>query len=125
MTEILYKDLSYKLTGFAYEIDNKIGYGHSESTYGDAFEELLKQENIVYKREVYFPITIDEKVIKKAYFDFLVDNNIVIELKIADHKYKDACTQLFRYLKASNLKLGIIFRFTKDGVKTKRIPNYF
>jgi len=32
---------------------------------------------------------------------------------------------LLDYLKGSNLKLGIIIRFTNDGVKVKRIPNIY
>lgn len=125
MTEILYKELSYKLNGYAYEIDNEIGYGQSEKTYADAFEELLIKDNFAYQREVYFPIMINDKVIKKEFFDFLVDDKIIVEFKISDHYYKQACTQIFKYLKSSSKKLGLIFRFTKDGVRTKRIPNYY
>ena len=125
MTELLYKDLSYKVTGLIFEIDNLIGYGQNEQTYGDAFEELLKTNRLKYEREIYFPIKIGEKVIKKEFFDFLIDDKIVIELKISDRNYKKACTQLFQYLKSSGKKLGLIFRFTSEGVRVKRIPNYY
>ncbi len=125
MTEILYKDLSYKLTGLIYEIDNTIGYGHTEKTYGDALEQLFKRENIEYEREVYYPVSIDDKVIKKEFFDFLIEDKIIVELKISDKHYKTVCNQIFRYLKSSDKKLGLVFRFTSGGVRTKRIPNYY
>ena len=125
MTELLYKDLSYKITGLIFNIDNIIGYGQSEKTYGDAFQNLLEKEKIKFEREVYFPIVIEGKVIKKEFFDFLIEDKMIVELKISDQNYKKACTQIFQYLKSSGKKLGLIFRFTKDGVRVKRIPNYY
>ncbi|MCX6810751.1 MAG: GxxExxY protein [Candidatus Berkelbacteria bacterium] len=125
MTELLYKELSFKLTGLVYEIDNLIGYGQSEKIYCDCFEKLLQREKINYEREIYFPLRIDNKVIKKYYFDFLIDDSIIIEFKISDRNYKNVCTQIFQYLKSSGKKLGIVFRFMSDGVRVKRIPNYY
>ncbi|MEI8143068.1 MAG: GxxExxY protein [Candidatus Berkelbacteria bacterium] len=125
MDDLLYKELSYTLCGLAFDIDNKLGSGHSEKNYADALEILLKKNNISYAREVYSPMKIEGVVIKKKFFDFLIDNKIVLELKVSTTKYRDACRQLYQYLKSSNLKLGLIIRFTKDGVKIKRIPNIY
>ena len=36
MSELIYKDLSFKIVGLAYKIDNLIGYGHPEKVYSDA-----------------------------------------------------------------------------------------
>lgn len=123
MDKLIYKDLSYKLCGLAFKIDNEIGYGQEEKVYADALEKLLQKESIVYEREIYCPVTVDGKVIKKRYLDFLVDSKIIVELKVSDYNYRDACTQLFRYLKNNKINLGLIFRFTRNGVKVKRIPN--
>lgn len=125
MTELLYKELSYKLTGLMFEINNQIGYGQSEKLYGDCLEKLLEREKISFQREIYNPIKIEDQVVKRTYFDFLVDDKIIVELKISDRNYKTACTQIFQYLKSSGKKLGLIFRITRDGVRVKRIPNYY
>jgi len=125
MTDLLYKQLSYKISGLIFEVDNTVGYGQTEKVYGDAFEVLLKREDISYLREIYFPIMIEGEVIKKEFFDFLVEDKIIVELKISDINYKKACTQIFQYLKSSGKKLGLIYRFTSTGVRTKRIPNYY
>ena len=63
------------------------------------------------------------KKYRQKYFDFLVDNKIVVEMKAGDKNYRDACYQLFDYLKFANLKLGLIIRFTNNGARIKRIPN--
>jgi len=125
MTDLLYKDLSYKLGGLIFEVDNVIGYGQSEKLYADAFEKLLIREGIKYERELYFPIKIAGELVKKTYFDFLIEDKIVVELKISDREYRNVYGQIFRYLKSSNRKLGLVYRLTKNGVKTKRIPNYY
>lgn len=121
--QLIYKDLSYKICGLAFKIDNAIGYGHPEKTYGDAFEEMLTKESLEYQREVYFPLKINNKLIAKKFFDFLVEDKVLVELKVSDYKYRDVCRQVFDYLKSANLLLGLIVRFTRDGVKIKRIPN--
>ena len=123
MKELIYKELSYKLIGFAYQIDNEIGFGQSEKVYSGAFEKLLEKEKIVFKRELYAPINISGELVAKRYFDFLIDGKIVVEIKVGDYSYKKVCTQLFQYLKQENYKLGLIIRFNKNGVTSKRIPN--
>ncbi|MEI8143464.1 MAG: GxxExxY protein [Candidatus Berkelbacteria bacterium] len=119
----VYTDLTYKINGFCYEIFNQIGQGQTEKVYSKALAELLTANNIKFSRELYFPIKINDKLIAKRYFDFLVDDKVVIELKTGFRNYKTAYTQLLGYLKYSKLKLGLIVRFSPDGVKIKRIAN--
>ena len=123
MAEIIYKDLSYKIIGIAFRVNSLLGSGLEEKVYQSAFEEYLKEEKIAYERELYYPIKINEKIISKKYFDFIVEDKIVVEIKTGVRDYRDACSQIFHYLKMSKLKLGLLIRFTKDGVKIKRIPN--
>ena len=125
MGDLLYKDLCYRLAGIAFTIDNELGFGFEEKVYANAFEELLKKEGISYQREVYYPIVFNGKKIAKKYFDFTIDNKMVLELKTGENYYKNVCPQVFQYLKTSGLKLGLVIRFTKGGVKIKRIPNIY
>lgn len=123
MTEIIYKDLSYKIIGIAFRINGLLGSGLEEKVYQNAFEEYLKESKIAYEREMYHTIKINEKTISKKYFDFLIENKVIVEIKTGVRDYRDACSQIFHYLKMSKLKLGLLIRFTRDGVKVKRIPN--
>jgi GxxExxY protein len=123
MADLIYKDLSYKLAGLAFEIYSTLGGELKEKVYGNAFEELLKRENISFSRELYYPVKINKKVIGKNFFDFMVDDKVVVELKKGSLNYIQACNQLSDYLKSSNYKLGLIIRFTKDGARVKRIVN--
>lgn len=121
--KLLYKDLSYEITGLAFKIDNQIGYGQTEKIYCNALEKLFINENIPYIREFYAPIKIDDEVIAKRYFDFLIDDKIILEVKVGYLNYRQVCSQVYQYLKASKHKLGLVVRFNKNGVFIKRIPN--
>jgi len=58
MTKFVYPDLSYKIVGVLYEVYNQLGYGHRERVYQNAIAEELKLRQIVYKKELYFPIYV-------------------------------------------------------------------
>ena len=125
MAELLYKDLCYQLVGFAYKINDALGSGLREKSYADAFEKLLAQNNIEFKREFYYPVKVDNIIIGRNFFDFLIRDELIVELKSGSEKYKEVCNQVFQYLRSSGLKLGLVIRFTRDGVKVKRIPNLY
>jgi len=122
MADLIYKELSFLLNGIAFKIDNELGFGQTEKVYGDAFEICLRKSNLSYEREKYYPIKIEDKIIAKRFIDFLVEDKVVVELKQGEDNYKKVCSQLFSYLKLNNLKLGLVIRFTKNGVRVKRIP---
>ena len=123
MFELIYKDLSYQINGIAFKIDNLLGFGQSEKTYFNMLKKLLEKNNIAFEREKYLPIRVDREIVAKKYFDFIIDNKIIVKAKIGTKDYCTVYSQIFHYLKMSKLKLGLIIRFTKDGVKVKRIPN--
>ena len=125
MGELLYKELCYKVVGYAYSVYNELGSGLKEKVYGNAFEELLKENSINYSRELYSPIVFKDKIVAKNFLDFLIDDSLVVELKVGSNDFKGVCNQVFNYLRAKDLKLGLIIRFTREGVRVKRIPNLY
>ncbi|PIS07452.1 GxxExxY protein [Candidatus Berkelbacteria bacterium CG10_big_fil_rev_8_21_14_0_10_43_13] len=123
MTDIVYRELSYKLNGIAFTIFKELGPGLREKIYADAFEIALKDAGISYKREIRYPVFFKGKKITYQSLDLLVDDKIVIELKSGEREYFEAFDQLLNYLKLSKLKLGLIIRFTKKGAVIRRIVN--
>lgn len=123
MSELIYKELSYKIVGAIYETYNNLGYGHRERTYQKALSEEFKNQKIAFKKELYFPIFFKEKLISKYYFDFLVEDKIILELKVSNNLYQNDINQILAYLKTKNYRLGILAIFTGNGVKFKRMVN--
>jgi GxxExxY protein len=123
MGKVIYPELSYKLVGLMYEVYNELGYGYQEKYYQRAIEKYFQESKIKYNKELYCPIKIKEKNIGSYRLDFLIDDKIVLELKVANQVYIKHIKQVLGYLKQNNLKLGILSVFTKDGVKIQRILN--
>lgn len=114
-------ELTSKLIGFAIKIFKEIGYKYPEKVYQKAFENELIKSKIKFKRESYCKITIDDKIIGSFKLDFLVDDKVVVELKVRDRIFNSDIAQVLTYLKTNKVKIGLILLFSSNGVKIKRL----
>jgi GxxExxY protein len=64
-----------------------------------------------------------EKELGIYILDFLYEDKIVIELKQGENFSRQDFKQIYAYLRATNLKLGLLIHFTRTGIKFKRIVN--
>ncbi len=123
--KVFHKELSFIIVGILFEVYNELGYGYQEKYYERAIEKCFIDKKIKYKRQAPYKVLFKQKEIGKYYFDFLVDNKIIVELKKGDHFSKSNINQVKGYLKAANLKLAILANYTSKGVKILRVlsPN--
>lgn len=121
--KLIYRELSYKILGALFSSWNGLGFGHKEYFYQKAVAVNLRSAKLKFQEQL--PVKIKHKGanIGIYYFDFLIEDKIVLEIKVRNYFSKKDIDQLYSYLKAKNLKLGIIAHFTKTGVKFKRIVN--
>lgn len=122
-SDLVYPELSYDIIGCAYEVFNELGFGHPEKFYQRAFAVQLKTKNILFKEQVYHPLKFKEEIIGKLFFDFLVDEKIIIELKKDNRFSKQHIDQVTEYLRASGVKLALLINFSPNGVIFKRLVN--
>ena len=124
--KIIYKDLSYTIVGVMYDIYNELGYGYKEKFYERAIGRYFTINDIKFKCQVPYLIAIKGKIIGRCYLDFLVEEKIIVEIKIGDYFSKRNINQVKEYLKVTGLKLALIVNYTHYGVKVLRIlnPNY-
>ena len=80
---------------------NKIGRYAKEKTYGDALAFAFKERGIVFQRE-YLVTSTNERI------DFLVNDEIIIEIKAKTVILKTDYYQTQRYLHALNKKLALL-----------------
>jgi len=121
--DLIYPEMSYEIVGILYDVYNQLGFGHKEKFYQNAIALALKGKNFIFKEQLYVPLLFNEKVVGRYFLDFLIDHKVVLEIKKDSIFYKKHIDQVFGYLKANNLKLGILANFTKSGVRYKRIVN--
>ena len=123
MGELIYQDECYEIMGILFGVYKKLGYGLREKDYQKAIAEDFKLNDYQFEEQVLAFLKVNNKNIRRYYLDFLIDKKIVLEIKAKDKFYPDNIAQVYSYLKAKELKLGIIANFTRKGVVFKRIVN--
>jgi GxxExxY protein len=120
--DLLFKEECYKIIGLGMKVHTKLGKGFKEIVYKDALEVEFRNNHIFYERERPFRIPY-EGIILPHWFvaDFVVFETIIIEVKAARQLHSDNFGQTLNYLKASQIKLGILINFGEDKLNFKRI----
>ena len=124
MTEILFKEESYKIIGLCMKIHKELGHGFLESVYSEALEIEFQKNNIPFKKEKKLPVYYNDEPLKK-YFraDFICYDSIVLELKATKYSVEADIRQTLNNIKATNFKLGILINFGSPSLTYKRVVN--
>jgi GxxExxY protein len=115
---------SYQIIGICMEIHNILGNGMLEIVYKDAIEYEFTKNNIPYEREKKYEVNYKGTILPHFFYaDFVVFDNIILEIKaqrgIIDEHYK----MVLNYLSISKCKLGLIINFGDNSLITKRLIN--
>ncbi|MBS1552981.1 MAG: GxxExxY protein [Bacteroidetes bacterium] len=122
MSELIFKDESYRIIGCCMEVYNNLGKGFLEIVYKDAIEYEFLKSNISYKREKEFEILYKNIILKhKFYADFIIFDKIVLEVKSSKNIIDEYVKQTLNYLSVTQYKLGLIVNFGENSFKIKRI----
>ena len=123
MSDLLYPKESYAIIGAAIEVHKQLGCGFTEYVYQEAFAEELKLREIPFEREKVFTVIYKGKELSKEFrADFVCCNRIIVELKAVSDFTEEHYAQVYNYLKASGLQLGLLINFSKTSLEYKRIP---
>jgi GxxExxY protein len=122
MHDLYLKEEAYTIIGLCMEVHKILGKGHSEKVYGDALEYEFRKNKIPYSRETQFNIEYKDIILPTYYFsDFLVYNEIILEIKAIQELSSSEIKQTLNYLAASQNRLGLLVNFGEDSLKYKRI----
>ncbi|MCX6740466.1 MAG: GxxExxY protein [Candidatus Parcubacteria bacterium] len=121
--DLLHKELSYKVVGVLFNVYNELGYGYQEKYYQKAIERSLDLQGIKYQKQVPFKLIFKGKAIGRYYLDFLIEDKIVLELKVGKRFAKADFDQVKGYLQATKKDLAILVNFTPKGVNYLRVVN--
>lgn len=68
------KELSYKIRGLLFKVQNDLGTKFQEKHYCRALASLLKQNKIKFKQEVPIKIFYQDELLGNFRLDFLIEN---------------------------------------------------
>jgi len=117
---IIDEELTHSVIGAFFEVYNTLGFGFLETIYVMALERELMARGHHVARE--FAVRINYKGHELGYqrLDLVVDDRLIVETKSTDKLHPQALRQLYNYLKATNLQVGLLLHFGPSGAKFYR-----
>jgi len=120
--DLLFKDECYRIIGLCMKVHSTLGPGFKEIIYKDALEIELQREKILYEREKSFRVQYDGVILPRRFdVDFMIFNFIVLEIKATSFIHYENFRQTLNYLRASEIKLGILINFGTKRLEFQRI----
>ena len=116
-----HRDLTEEIIGAAIEVHRELSPAYKESVYQIALAHELTLRGIPFEREKAISVTYKGIVAGRHKLDFLVDDSVVVELKVVEAILDVHVSQVISYLAASQKKVGLILNFAAerlvDGIK--------
>lgn len=117
---LLYSELTQKIIHCFYEVYNELGSGFLESVYENALKIVLISEGLEVEQQKAIPVHFRNVTVGDFKADLLVNNSVILELKAVSHIKKEHIAQLINYLKATDIKIGLLLNFG-DKPQFKRL----
>ncbi|MBI5182013.1 MAG: GxxExxY protein [Nitrospirae bacterium] len=116
-------ELSNKIIGIAIEIHKTLKAGFNEKIYQEALQTELKNNNIKFDREKIIKVKYKDKLLGEQRIDFIVEDEIILEIKSTKMIGNIHIAQILSYLKTLNKRLGLILNFGESKLGVKRVAN--
>ena len=119
-------EITQKIIGCAIQVHKSLGPGLLESAYEECLSYELIKNGLSIKRQQPTPVVYKEIKLECGYrIDILVENAVVLELKVVDEFNPVHEAQILTYMKFSNKQLGLLINFNvtvlKNGIRRFKI----
>jgi GxxExxY protein len=116
-----HKDITEAIIGAAFEVHTQLGYGFLERVYHRAPQVELLRRGFRVELEKRITVRYKDVVVGEYDADLLVEDVVLVEVKIAPQYDKRDEAQLLNELKATGIKLGLLLNFGRSKVEFKRL----
>ena len=104
--------LTRSIIGCAINVHRAIGPGVYESVYGECLEYELKKKGLTFELERPVPLVYKGvRLSAKFYVDFVVENQVIVELKSVAEVVRIHECQVLTQLKLTGLPVGLLINF--------------
>jgi len=119
--ELKNNDLVYQVVGCAMEVINELGHGLREKTYEKALIVDFKRNNILCSQQKKYGVYYKNVHIDDYIPDLLVNDRLIVEIKVVENICDEHIGQVINYLKISGCSLGLILNFKHPKIEWKRV----
>lgn len=120
-TSLLHADVTERVLAAAFAVHGELGPGFLESVYEAALAHEFGLRGITFERQVEVPVYFRDEQVGKHRLDLIVEGKVVVELKCVTD-FSDIHTSIVTsYLRATNMKIGLLLNFAKPSLEIKRV----
>jgi len=115
ITEIIIK--------YVYRVANTLGNGFLEKVYENALAHDLRKTGFLVEQQKGIQVRYDGVVVGDYMADILVQNTVLVELKVVKTLDTIHVAQCLNYLKATGFKVCLLLNFGTPRVQIRRLIN--
>lgn len=108
------------IIGCAMKVSNVLGVGFLEKVYENALGIELRKAGLLAEQQKPITVFYEGEVVGSFAADILVNESIIVELKVASAIDDSHEAQLLNYLKATELRIGLLLNFGTPRLGIKR-----
>ena len=111
-------EITGKVIGAAIEVHRLLGPGLLESAYEACLCHEMELRSIVYQRQVELPVKYKDFYLGCGYrVDMIVEDTVIVELKVVESILPVHKAQLLTYLKLTGKPVGLLLNFHEPILK--------
>jgi GxxExxY protein len=118
---LLEGELTEKILGAAFKVQNTLGAGFLEKVYENALSIELRKLDLAVDAQKKFPVRYEGTVVGDYQADLVVSGRVVVECKAISNLDAVHEAQLINYLKASGLRVGLLINFARSKLQYRRL----
>ena len=116
-------EITYKINGCAMKVHNKLGNGFQEVIYQRCLAIELERAGLNFGREVEQTIYYDEIEVGTRRADFVVESQVIVELKALINLENVHLAQAKNYVVAYDFPIGLLINFGANSLQIKKVYN--
>jgi GxxExxY protein len=116
----LHEELTGTIIGACFEVANELGRGFLESVYQHALAVALREKGLLVVTEAPVRVFFHDQCVGNFFADLLIEDKVIVELKVAKELIPEHQAQLINYLNASDLDIGLLVNFGPSRIEHKR-----
>ena len=113
--------ITEKIIGCSYNVSNELGCGFLEKVYENALAHDLRKVGLQVLQQHPIKVLYDGIVVGEYIADLFVEDRVIVEIKALKNLEESHISQCLNYLKATNIKIGLVINFGKPRVEIKRV----
>jgi len=116
-----FDSITYKILGCAMDVHNEMGNGFQEVIYQRCLALEMANQGLNFLRELEIPLYYKGTEVGSRRADFIVEEQVLVELKAIIQLENVHLAQGLNYLKAYNLPTGLLINFGATKLDYKRL----